>query len=526
MAFMEFLKFPARSTFPATGDNNRLYVDLQSKKIYYWDRGAYQIASPDIVEQGSNPISEALSFAGIVATVADLPAKGDRIGDVYIVEPDEGHEQNSSYVWSGTRWIKISDTSVSEDTTFDVDSKITAHDKSNTAHLPLRTLIDNLQREVDRVDGKGLSWGEVNKTLSELEAMDEPDRSDYINTFLAAAFAGYTPSNGDLVYTSVGETEERHELEYNSILSQWVDNGAYTVGKASNAQYGIVKGDSEYVSILNGIIQVLKSDYATNIGSNGASYNYDDLRALFTEVADDIYNKNETYSADEIDEIEQRITNLLNSITAATIAYEEGTVKEALDSLLVPEYITATHLALQSEITATNDIEIKDDSGELVKITGNEPTNLIPNSDLSQANTFWSEWKSGGIPTITWHDGKVTLATPDGSYGVGITKDNFLTVGDKYYIRLDTIIRKGDIILPCFNPALKITTSGTHSITSNAISVLLQISRRSGSSSDEHDFDLDNIFLFNITDLVSRGILPSGLTNAQYKDILDNYFNS
>jgi len=33
--------------------------------------------------------------------------------------------------------------------------------------------------------------------------------------------------------------------------------------------------------------------------------------------------------------------------------------------------------------------------------------------------------------------------------------------------------------------------------------------------------EVDYIGAINITDLVSRGILPSGLTNAQYKDILD-----
>lgn len=101
------IKVPSTKLFPATGDNNRLYVDLHSKRIYYWDRGAYQIASPDIVEQGSNPISEAFSYGGIVATVALLPTEGIRIGDVYIVEQDEGHEQNSAYVWSGTQWIEI-----------------------------------------------------------------------------------------------------------------------------------------------------------------------------------------------------------------------------------------------------------------------------------------------------------------------------------------------------------------------------------------------------------------------------------
>ncbi len=38
--------------------------------------------------------------------------------------------------------------------------------------------------------------------------------------------------------------------------------------------------------------------------------------------------------------------------------------------------------------------------------------------------------------------------------------------------------------------------------------------------------EVDYIGAINITDLVSRGILPSGLTESQYKDILDNYFNS
>ena len=38
--------------------------------------------------------------------------------------------------------------------------------------------------------------------------------------------------------------------------------------------------------------------------------------------------------------------------------------------------------------------------------------------------------------------------------------------------------------------------------------------------------EVDYIGAINIADLVSRGILPSGLTDLQYKDILDNYFNS
>ena len=59
----------------------------------------------------------------------------------------------------------------------------------------------------------------------------------------------------------------------------------------------------------------------------------------------------------------------------------QGAIDEIADEVLAPAFVEVEHLALQSEITATNDIEIKDDSGELVKITGNTPTNLISNSD-------------------------------------------------------------------------------------------------------------------------------------------------
>ena len=43
----------------------------------------------------------------------------------------------------------------------------------------------------------------------------------------------------------------------------------------------------------------------------------------------------------------------LDGIDASDISYNNETVESALDSLLVPAYITATHEALQTEITAT-----------------------------------------------------------------------------------------------------------------------------------------------------------------------------
>ncbi|MDI9550952.1 MAG: hypothetical protein QM324_04510, partial [Bacteroidota bacterium] len=61
----------------------------------------------------------------------------------------------------------------------------------------------------------------------------------------------------------------------------------------------------------------------------------------------------------------------LDGIDASDISYNNETVESALDSLLVPEYITATHEALQTEITATNAFEINDETGDVIKITGN-----------------------------------------------------------------------------------------------------------------------------------------------------------
>ena len=70
----------------------------------------------------------------------------------------------------------------------DIASAISTHDGSQTSHLYIRTLINNLQKEVDRINAKGRSWGEVDKTFSELWAMAEPTRSDYINTFFSHCF--------------------------------------------------------------------------------------------------------------------------------------------------------------------------------------------------------------------------------------------------------------------------------------------------------------------------------------------------
>ncbi|HRT14138.1 MAG TPA: hypothetical protein P5134_05980, partial [Bacteroidales bacterium] len=96
----------------------------------------------------------------------------------------------------------------------------------------------------------------------------------------------------------------------------------------------------------------------------------------------------------------------LDGIDASEITYDGKTVEDALDEIFVPTYVTATHEALQTEITATNTFEINDETGDVIKITGNEPTQLLTNPNFDDGTTGWivsnsSLSVSNGILTIT-----------------------------------------------------------------------------------------------------------------------------
>lgn len=164
-----------------------------------------------------------------------------------------------------------------------IDTKITAHDGSETAHLYIRTLIETLENEIARIEGRGMSYGELALKQSELLALNISQRNTAIYNDILARFEGYELANGQLVYTLENGSENTHEWEYNSLLSRWVDNGAYTVEKASNTNYGLVKGDETYLSVVSGLVQVLKSDYADKIGTSGGSYTYTQILNAFAD---------------------------------------------------------------------------------------------------------------------------------------------------------------------------------------------------------------------------------------------------
>ena len=172
------------------------------------------------------------------------------------------------------------------------------HNADIYAHAFIRQLIEDLQREINRLDAKGRSWGELNITHDELVALSDTERNNAIVNDIQARFPNYVRKVGDMVYTKRVTDTPEHEWEWNGI--NWVDNGAWLIEKATNDAYGLVKGDNNYLSIINGLIQVLKADYATNIGDTTNSYTYDDLlskSALSQNVIDDKNNTTKVPSA-------------------------------------------------------------------------------------------------------------------------------------------------------------------------------------------------------------------------------------
>lgn len=190
-----------------------------------------------------------------------------------------------------------------------IDDSVTDHDESETAHTYIRGLIEDLEQNVSRLDGRGKSYGEVPYTTAQMTAFDAATRASNIKAYIEAQdwFDGtYTPSSGDLVYDQgVGDGVNYHEWEFND--TAWVDNGAIASPKASNTIFGTVNGSGDYVDIIAGIIQVLLADNATYLkkATTADKYTYEDI---FNALANR-YIKAETYSQAEVDALLAGLTS-------------------------------------------------------------------------------------------------------------------------------------------------------------------------------------------------------------------------
>lgn len=78
--------------------------DLPTKVSDLTNDSGYQTAS-DVSSAISSAVSSVMTYKGTVATVADLPASGNKVGDVYNVTATGGN-----YAWDGTSWDELGST--------------------------------------------------------------------------------------------------------------------------------------------------------------------------------------------------------------------------------------------------------------------------------------------------------------------------------------------------------------------------------------------------------------------------------
>ena len=158
--------------------------------------------------------------------------------------------------------------------------------------------------------------------------------------------------------------------------------------------------------------------------------------------------------------------------------------------------------------------------------------NLVENSDFTSTSN-WTAWQGTGSVA----NGVYTLVGDTTHDVCAIYQDPPTTIGNLYYISGEFMTPDSDIakirlafdneysyeqISPVANTWYKKSYLRTAVGTLGRFLFMLY----HATSISGKTINARNPILINITDLVSRGILPSGLTDSQYKDILDNYFNS
>ena len=228
----------------------------------------------------------------------------------------------------------------------------------------------------------------------------------------------------------------------------------------------------------------------------------------------------------------------LDGIDASDISYNNETVESALDSLLVPAYITATHEALQTEITATNSFEINDETGDVIKITGNEPTNLVVNGDFSNGTTDWYFTQTYASWIVENGTLKGSITTAGGTAtDINIYKSfASLTpvVGKTYYVsfKVKSNVNTAKCYFEFGKQNVTYTTVNTSwqrcssAYTADNSGIYLRF-YFSGNYDVGNIYYLDDVLLYDIEEFKNKGIkndngvLFANLTNEEIKSQLD-----
>lgn len=198
-----------------------------------------------------------------------------------------------------------------------IDSAVSTHNENNSAHSDIRTQINNIVTGVTEVTNALIAknynvttgniktkFDELTNTINTLnqEIEAQSGLGGYLN---AHNFGKANPSQQELTNYALSQisnitsetqifngTRVKNLYDNNlwvltntqdtdPVVFEWANNGYDTVSTATNTSLGVVKGGNEYVSILNGLITVLKSQNADNLGGQAPSY-YATVSALQT----------------------------------------------------------------------------------------------------------------------------------------------------------------------------------------------------------------------------------------------------
>ena len=121
----------------------------------------------------------------------------------------------------------------------------------------INTSISDISAKLEGLSGAVVYIGKIDEDLTGLE-------NDQIQSKLNAAASTILDDRElETGYTILDTAGTEWWYNGTTGFEQWMSLGQNIIGNASNNEYGVIKGDGTYLTISNGIVQVLKADTAT-----------------------------------------------------------------------------------------------------------------------------------------------------------------------------------------------------------------------------------------------------------------------
>ena len=154
--------------------------------------------------------------------------------------------------------------------------------------------------------GGNVSEDDINDTVKDAIVNNDRELRDTVKNVVnevGTTNTWQTDANVDSKITAHDEDPNAHSSLI-TMVSTAIGNLESDVGGIAE-QVVLMLNNGVYTSLSPGYLQVLNSDYATNIGSDGASYDYADLQAFLNNVytKSETYNRSETYSRAQVNSL-------------------------------------------------------------------------------------------------------------------------------------------------------------------------------------------------------------------------------